>query len=253
MKSSYGSINPEYLGDNKTEAVTNSLSAASEELLRACEQSKEREALSALALGADPMARGSEGMMAGHWGGLYGMERLLEALCDHGWDLDSQEGVGRTALMMALSAGKIDAARLLLEKGANAMAMDGAGRCAGHFAAENHLSGAAGIELLLGFGWTAGQRDAMGRSSAHEAAIFGNIACLEKLLEAGWDPAEQCQDGSLAEDLARAEGHGDCAELLRGWRVSLEERSLLEAEILQAPAEEASGETKGGGRRSRGL
>lgn len=72
----------------------------------------------ALSRGVDPATKGPYTWDALHWCAKHGHEASISALIDAGVDVDNMKG-GSTALHIAVSCGRLGAARVLLDRGAN--------------------------------------------------------------------------------------------------------------------------------------
>lgn len=227
---------------------------ASEKMLQAAARGDSKKAVAMLAAGGDPsycLPTDEDGMTVGHWGALYGLESLLDLLIERGWNPNIADNHGRTALMIALSAGRLSCAEKLLKMGADPFLLDSARRSAGHFALEHPAAGANGLRALMRNGWAPGQRDGFGFSAGHDAARQGRPDCLLALLEGGWDPRGRSVAGKTAIDLARENSHWDCLDLLERWIASGEEKGLMEAQVSVPACPEEDGNEKSGKRKGR--
>jgi ankyrin repeat protein len=141
-----------------------------------------------------------------------GLEELLEADAElvRAWSPD-----GFTALHLAAFFGHADAARLLLERGADATVV---ARHATLKVAPLHSAAAGGheeiVRLLLEHGADANARQEGGFTPLHSAAQNGDRGSAEALLEHGADPAAATDDGRTPRDLAAEAGHDDLVSLL---------------------------------------
>jgi ankyrin repeat protein len=132
-----------------------------------------------------------------------GNTKLLRELIDSGANVDTENELEETALMVASREGRVDAVKLLLQKGADT---DGAlvrAVDAGHVEIAKLLLN-AGSEI---------QSDALCHASA-----AGNVPLVELLLEKGADVNESSANDDQYEAtpliLASANGHGDVVKLL---------------------------------------
>lgn len=124
-------------------------------------------------------------------------------------------GDGFTALHLAAFFGKTEAARVLLEAGADVSAY---GR--NDFANQPLHAAAAGrhqdvCRLLLGAGADVSATQHGGYTPLHEAAGSGDVELAELFLSAGADPGARTDDGLTAAELADANDHPDLAQRLR--------------------------------------
>ena len=122
---------------------------------------------------------------------------------------------GFTALHLAAFFGHAEAARVLLDHGADLSALS-----------RNHLAnmplhaGAAGrshevCALLVTRGADVNARQHGGYTPLHEAAQNGNRPLVDLLLAHGADPLARTDDGKTPADMATESGHEELAELLQ--------------------------------------
>jgi uncharacterized protein len=145
-----------------------------------------------------------------------GRTRGLEALLAGDRELaQARASDGFTALHLAAYFGQEDAARLLLEHGADANAV---ARNAELEVAPLHSAAAGGhgsiVELLLEHGADPNARQRGGFTPLHAAAQNGDRDSVEVLVERGGDTTAATDDGKTAADLAAAAGHDELVELL---------------------------------------
>jgi uncharacterized protein len=145
-----------------------------------------------------------------------GRTRGLEALLVGEPELaQARASDGFTALHLAAYFGQEDAARLLLEHGADANAV---ARNAELEVAPLHSAAAGGhgsiVKLLLEHGADPNARQRGGFTPLHAAAQNGDRDSVEALLERGADKTAATDEGKKAADLAAAAGDDDLAELL---------------------------------------
>ena len=137
---------------------------------------------------------------------------MLEELLSEGTDVNcaSFAAKGSTALHLAASFGRIEAARLLIEKGANVKAA-AAGISVLHAAAFKNQTSI--VQMLLDAGADPDVEQAQDGSTALlEAAAMGNTAVARALLAAGADPNKGVSAMPLHS--AAYKGHADVVELL---------------------------------------
>lgn len=122
---------------------------------------------------------------------------------------------GFTPLHLAAFFGHEDAARLLLEHGADANVV---ARHESLKVAPLHSAAAGGhagiVRLLLEAGADANARQEGGFRPLHAAAQNGDRESAEALLEHGADPAAATDEGKTAAELAAAAGHDDLADFV---------------------------------------
>ncbi len=145
--------------------------------------------------------------------------RQLESLLADGFNPNSADDHGLTALMVAAGRGKLGLVKLLLSKGADVNTQNYAGKwpmggkTALMFAAsEGHL---ATVNEILLAGSTLDTQDADGETALMKAASNGHFEVVKLLLSAGADVRIENKNGETA--LAQAESMGQLkiAELLK--------------------------------------
>jgi ankyrin repeat protein len=162
-----------------------------------------------LLLAADPAMDVFDAAALGH------LDRLRARLDDDPGAARAYATDGFTALHLAAFFGKPEAARTLLEAGADVAAY-GTNPLANqplHAAAAGHHVEVCRLLLAAGADIEATQHG--GFRPLHEAAHRGDVELVELFLSAGADPTATLPDGRTAADLADAEGHPDLARRLR--------------------------------------
>lgn len=143
------------------------------------------------------------------------LDRLRERLEEDPSRVGSLSADGYTALHFAAFFAKPEAARILLEAGAQ---VDVVAR--NEMRVQPLHSAAAGRQieicrLLIAAGADVNARQAGGFTPLHEAAQNGDPEMVELFLSAGADPAVTTDDGKSAAATAEAAGHIDVARRLR--------------------------------------
>jgi ankyrin repeat protein len=168
----------------------------------------DREVLDALLVG-DPEMDVFDAAALGH------LDRLRARLDEDPEAIRSFAADGFTALHLAAFFGKTEAARTLLEAGAD-VATYGTNDLANqplHAAAAGRHVEVCRLLLAAGADLEATQHG--GFRPLHQAAHAGDVELVELFLSAGADPSATLPDGRTPADLAEAEGHVDLAHRLR--------------------------------------
>ncbi len=141
--------------------------------------------------------------------------RVVRQKLAEGADMDDRGDDGYGLLHLAAWFGRLDVARLLLEKGAdpNIVALNESRVTPLHSAvAARHRDLAA---LLLALGASANVLQKGGWTPLHSAAQNGDDGIVDLLLLRGADPTRPADDGRTPIDLAEQAGFGALAERLR--------------------------------------
>lgn len=128
---------------------------------------------------------------------------MLQEFITAGYDLNTSDGKGYTALILAAYNGHPQAVDLLLKAGADACAEDQRGNTAlmgAIFKGELSIA-----RTLINTECSANQANGVGQTPAMYAALFGRVELLDALKAKGADLSAQDIDGNTAEALARGE------------------------------------------------
>ncbi len=129
---------------------------------------------------------------------------------------------GETPLHRAASYGHLDAARLLLDAGADPNARAKEGETPLHLAAL--YGGAELITLLLARGADVNARTQAGLAPLHLAAVRGDVGIARALLDSGADLEARDPGENMPLHRAASEGHAPLVELLLSRGADLEAR-----------------------------
>jgi ankyrin repeat protein len=143
------------------------------------------------------------------------IDRLRERLDEDRWRARAYSADGFTALHFAGFFGKPEAAKALLETGAEVNAYS-----TNELVVQPLHSAAAGrhievCRVLIAAGADVNATQRHGWTPIHAAAQHGDIELVELLLSAGADPSPANDDGATPADIAEAERHVDVARRLR--------------------------------------
>ncbi|CAH3168725.1 unnamed protein product [Pocillopora meandrina] len=138
--------------------------------------------------GADPLLKGKDGWSLLHFAAQSGNVIIIETMLSKGLDIDSRgETLGETPLMVSIKSGKLEAAKYLLEKGAD----ESLKTTPGKISLLSIASGAgsiAAVEMLLSRCCNIDSRDSGGDTALMHAARLGNTEVVEYLLAQGANP-----------------------------------------------------------------
>ncbi|PNS19875.1 hypothetical protein CAC42_7842 [Sphaceloma murrayae] len=159
-----------------------------------------------------------------HWACSYNRIPIIEILSERrDFDVDAQDGMGWTPLMISSSILEGDAlVDLLLAKDADPNMKTNSGQTALHFAASKSNLDVA--RKLIAKGATARTKDKRGQLPLHRAAAVGNVPIMKLFLENKSPVNATDMDGCTALHHAIAEGHGDAAVVLLKAGADLEKK-----------------------------
>lgn len=141
----------------------------------------------------------------------------LRRALDDGFDINSKDADGRTALMHAVLDSEPDVKLIesLLESGADANAQDKGQQWSSlHFAARDNKK--AVVSVLLGYGPKVDMLDVFGNTPLWRAVMSfdGDASVISMLLEAGASPSKENKSGVSPRSLAETMGKSDVLRLL---------------------------------------
>ena len=143
-----------------------------------------------------------------------------------GGDTEVSTELGHTPFILATYNGRVEAAKMLLEAGAQACAIDTQGSSAsmgvifqGHTDILKWLTNVTGCDI--------NHRNYAGQTALMMASLFDRIEIAEWLLQQGADPSIADHRGNTAESLARGQGLIEMQKVLQSHRQLSEDRSSL--------------------------
>ena len=152
--------------------------------------------------GANPCLENNDGHNSLHCAVSGGDPDIIELLLSNGPDIDSRTGEGSTPLIIASFTGNVDAAKYLLEKGADPSLQDNYGWNSLHFASQFDDRGM--ILQILTQVTDIESRNADGLTPLMIAVLHGTLQGVKCLLERGADPFSEDNLGRNSLDLALA-------------------------------------------------
>ncbi|WP_375595362.1 ankyrin repeat domain-containing protein [Algihabitans albus] len=141
----------------------------------------------------------------------------VAAYLAEGGDTEVSTELGHTPFILATYNGRVEAAKMLLEAGAEACAIDAQGSSAsmgvifkGHTDVLKWLTDVTDCDV--------DHRNYAGQTALMMASLFDRIEIAEWLLQQGADPSIADHRGNTAESLARGQGLIEMQELLQSHR-----------------------------------
>lgn len=132
-----------------------------------------------------------------------GDSAMLKEFIGIGYDLNTRDAKGYTALILAAYHGQADTVELLLASGANACAEDLRGNTAlmgAIFKGEMRIA-----RRLMAAGCQPDKPNNAGQTAAMYAALFQRTEILQALVQQGADPRRRDHAGNSADSLGRGE------------------------------------------------
>jgi ankyrin repeat protein len=160
------------------------------------------------------------------WAASQGDVRCVEVLLAHGADIDREGEFGMTPLMHACWQGRFEAAKLLVEAGADIEASDGE-MAVVHYAAQSGSSEC--LAMLASHGARLDSRLESGGDVGHIAARNPRFEALLAMLELGVDLNRPDSSGKRALDIAEVNGlSASHLKVLKSASFSKKEREALD-------------------------
>ena len=150
-----------------------------------------------------------------HRAALHGNDTAISVLIQHGAEVNERGDVGRTALHLACSEGKVACIHELMRLGADVEARDSEKESTPiHLAASfNHPD--CVMVLLDKYSASINAVNKFGNTALHRAALKGNLEVVKLLTSySQCDVNAKDNDGETATDLARDEHHNDIVDYL---------------------------------------
>lgn len=161
--------------------------------------------------GGDPNVRDEQGQTPLHIALKDDGDKAVKSLLSHpALDVNAVNAAGETPLMLAALRGRLDTARLLVQRGAQ---INREGWSPLHYACSGPDEGVAA--WLLSQGAEIDARSPNGSTPLMMAAGYGGLSTAELLLKAGAKAKLQNEQGLRAADFAERAGRDRFAKLLR--------------------------------------
>ncbi len=125
----------------------------------------------------------------------------VKLLIARGADVNEKSSIGTPMHVVAWHF-REDIARVLIDKGADIMALDGLGRTPLHYAVRMYGGNVPSAKFLLEHGAQVNAKDANGFTPLHDAAVSNNVEMVELLLEKGADANAKNKEGKTPLQLA---------------------------------------------------
>ncbi|KAI0989746.1 hypothetical protein GJ496_005742 [Pomphorhynchus laevis] len=163
------------------------------------------------------IALDSNGRNTLHWASLSGNVNMLRFLVQkHKIPINCKDGLGWTPLMIAVSAGRHQAALFLIDSGASISQTNNNGQTALHFAVSKNRSELVN-ELLNNVDnqeTVVNTSDVFGVSALHRAVSVASKEIVRRLVDAGASAEIKDTEGNTALHLAALEGKIEVIQLL---------------------------------------
>ncbi|KAK8080213.1 hypothetical protein PG997_008031 [Apiospora hydei] len=154
----------------------------------------------------------SAGQTSLHVASSRGRLEVAKLLIEKGADIKAAENDGRTPLHWASWGGHLEVAKLLIEKGADVKAAENDGRTPLHWASNGGRLEVAKLLIEKGADVKAAEND--GRTPLHWASWGGHLEVAKLLIEKGADVKAAANDGETPLHWASWGGHLEVAKLL---------------------------------------
>ena len=132
-----------------------------------------------------------------------GYTETAKVLLEHGWDANTVDFLGYTALMKASAAGWAETVSILLEYSANTDTRDDDGATALIHACKNIRKNTGSVKVLLAAGADPDIRDNEGKTALMSLAEQGRVNVMRVLFKAGADPDIRDNNGRTALDILK--------------------------------------------------
>ena len=138
--------------------------------------------------GADPLLKGKNEWSILHFAAQSGNVIIIETMLSKDLDIDARgKKMGFTPLMVCIKFGQLEAAKYLLEKGADESSKTTPGRIS-LLSLASAAGSIAAVQMLLSHGCNINSRDSGGDTPLMHAARLGNTEVVEYLLAQGANP-----------------------------------------------------------------
>ena len=208
------------------------------ELFAAVEQGNVEVVQALLNHGADVNKSDKHGKTALFAAAGQGNAEVVQALLSHGADVNKSFVLGKTALHAAVEQGNVEVVQALLSHGADVNKSDADGFTALHTAARQ--GNVEVVQALLSHGADVNKSDADGFTALHTAARQGNVEVVQALLSHGADVNKANKDRKTALFAAAEQGNVEVVQALLSHGADVNKSFVLGKTALHAAVEQGN-------------
>ncbi|XP_017782286.1 PREDICTED: tyrosine-protein kinase shark [Nicrophorus vespilloides] len=144
--------------------------------------------------------------------------RIVSEVLKTGYNHDAKNENGQTAVHIASMHGNNDILTTLIDYGANVNSIDMAAYTPLHYACQNNLVSTVKLLIRVGNANIQARNTENGWVPLHEAANGGHKEVILELLSLNAPVKPRTKNNELPADLARANGHLECAKILEEYK-----------------------------------